>query len=158
MVAGDFNGAAWRRQSGRDSLDQSVLLRKPSPTRVYLSRLAAHFYEDQGACQVNGRKCEVSRNRWVPRMNGKSASMAHSLSLMACWASRKQIKVAITKLGSTSSTLMLGWLIVYPRKTNTVDQPRERGTHSAITARKGGARKVHVIRMTTHGFHKLPFL
>ena len=90
MVAGDFNGAAWRRQSGRDSLDQSVLLRKPSPTRVYLSRLAAHFYEDQGACQVNGRKCEVSRNRWVPRMNGKSACMEPSLSLLACWASMKQ--------------------------------------------------------------------
>ena len=43
MVAGDFTGAAWRRQPGSG-------LRKPSPTRVNPFRLV-----DQEACQVSGR-------------------------------------------------------------------------------------------------------
>ena len=37
------------------------------------------------------------QHRRVPKMNGKSVSMVPSLSLMACWVSRKQIKVAIMK-------------------------------------------------------------
>ena len=46
-------------------LDPSVFLRKPSPTRVYLHRLAPHPCGDQEACQVNG-----SENEWQVRMRG----------------------------------------------------------------------------------------
>ena len=70
-------------------------------------------------------------------MSGKSACMEPSKSRSTCWASGTQIKAAITKFGSTSSTSMLGWLIENHRTTNLVDQIRERGTHLTTTARKG---------------------
>ena len=50
-------------------------------------------------------------------MNGKSVCMEPLLSRTACWVSNKQIKVAITKFGSTSSTSMRDWSIAYPGKT-----------------------------------------
>ena len=72
-----------------------------------------------------------SENEWQIRMHEAFKIPFNML------ASGTQIKAAITKFGTTSSTLMLGWLIVYHRTTNLVDQIRERGTHFAITARKG---------------------
>ena len=77
-----------------------------------------------------------SQNRRVPRKSGKSACMEPSQSLSTCWASVTQIKVAITKFGSTSSTSMLGWLIENHGTKNFVDKIRERGSHLTTTAIK----------------------
>ena len=76
--------------------------------------------------------------RRVPKMNGDSVCVEPSLSLRACWVSRKQIKVTFTKFGSTSSTSMRDWSIVFPGKTNIVDQFRGRGTRRTTTAWKEG--------------------
>ena len=121
MVAGDFNGAAWLRQSGSDSRPIRIIEEAFANACLPIPP-APHLCGDQDACQANGRMCAGFRNRRVLRMNGKSACMKPSQSLSACWASRKQIKVATTKFESTSSTFMLGWLIVFHETTNLADQ------------------------------------
>ena len=111
----------------------------------------------------------VLKNRRVPRKSDKSAFMEPSQSLSPCWASSTQITVAITKVESTSSTFMLGLLIVYHGTTNLVGQSREsqireRRTHLTTTSRKrdivGETRQlasaVRVTHVTTHGFRKPP--
>ena len=111
MVAGDFNGVAWLRQSGSDSRPNSII-EEASPTRVYLSRVAPHLCGYQEACQVNGRMDVCGFLKPV----GSETIRFGMLGL------NKQIKVAVTKFGCTSSTLMVGWLIVYHETRNLADQ------------------------------------
>ena len=137
LVVGDFgglHGAASRAAI----LDSSAVLKNRSSIRSYHCHLAPHRCGGQEACQASGLMFVGSSNRRVPKMNGKSVCMEPSLSLTAFWVSRKQIKVATTKFGSTTSTPTRGRSIAYPGKTNIVDQYQGRGTSRTTTARKGG--------------------
>ena len=82
-------------------LDPLALLKKRSPIRAHPCHPAPLRCGEQEACQVNGLMCVGSLNRRVPKTNGESVCMELSPSLTACWVSRKQIKVAIMKFGST---------------------------------------------------------
>ena len=53
LVAGDFNGAAWRRPCENDR-KPPVLLKKLSPIRICQCRLAPHRCGAQVQCQVGG--------------------------------------------------------------------------------------------------------
>ena len=102
-------------------LDPSALLEKRWSIRTYLCHPAPHRCGGPGG--VPGEWSDVCG----------FLEPEPSQSLSACWVSRKKVKVAITKFGSS-----LGWLIVYHETTNLTDQIRERGTHLTATARKEG--------------------
>ena len=54
-VAGDFNGAAWRRATAAPVV--SVSSKKPSPTVTCRCLQAPHCCGVQGRCQVRGQTC-----------------------------------------------------------------------------------------------------
>ena len=84
MVAGDFNGAAWRRPSGSDPRP-SALLKNYLSTRAYPCHPAPHCYGGQEACQVNGLTCAGSWNHRVLKQNGKFVCKEPSPSRTARW-------------------------------------------------------------------------
>ena len=137
LVAGDLNGAAWRRQSCSDSRFTSSIEESFVNTKLPLPPGSTTLWEPGG---VPGEWSDVCgffkplgcEHEWQVRMHEPSPS------LTAHWVSRKRIKVEIMKFGSTSSTSTRDWSIAYPVKTNIVDQSRGRGTHRMTTAKKEG--------------------
>ena len=123
MVAGDFNCAGWRRQSGSDTRSTGIIEEAFANTSLPIPP-GPHRCGSQDACQASGLTFVSSQNRRGPRGSGRFVCMELSQSLSACRASGAKIRVATTKFGSTSSTSMLGWSIVYHGMTNLVDQIR----------------------------------
>ena len=99
-------------------IDPSALSRKPLPTRACLFRLAPQPLWDLGTCQVSVLCVwQWSEKEWQIRMHGAFTT-------------------ATTKFGSTSSTSMHDWSVVYPGMTNNVDQVRGREIRRTITVKK----------------------
>ena len=128
-VAGDFNGAAWRRQAGSDPRPISIIEEAFANTSLPIPPCPTPLWGPGG---VPGEWADVcgfikplgSEKEWQIRMHG-----AFRIRHVGPQGNR-----AITKFGSTSSTSMLGWLIENHETTNLADQIRERGTHLATTA------------------------
>ena len=127
MVAGDPNGAARRRQSGSDPRSICSVEGAFVNANLPFPPGSSPLWRPGG---VPGEWSDVcgflkppgSENEWQVRMHGAFIIPYGMLGL------KKQIKVAITKFGSTSSTSMRDWTIAFPGKTNIVGQSRGRGT------------------------------
>ena len=113
MVAGDFNGAAWRRQSGSDPRPISTIEEEfankslpvpPGPTPLWRPGGVPGEWSD--VCGF--LKPPGSEREWQVRMHGT-------------FTSSTRIKAAITKFGFTSFRSMLGWLTVCHRMTDLDD-------------------------------------
>ena len=115
-------------------LGPSAVLKKRSSIRACLCHRAPHSCGDYEG--VPGEWSDVcgflklarSESEWQVQY---AWSLHHPLT--ACWVPGKQIKVAITKLGSTSSTSMRDLSTAYLGKTRIVDQSRGRGTRRTTT-------------------------
>ena len=134
MVDGNFNGAAWRRQSGNEHR-HSALSRKPSPTRAYLFRRAPNLCGDQEMCQASGLTCAVlrkppgSENEWQIRMHGAFTIPHDTLGITRRNRSCHTILVHLLHVEA-------GWLIAHPGMTVFVDQSSGRGTRHTITIQR----------------------
>ena len=156
LVAGDFHGAAWRLQSGSDSRFISSVEETFVNTNLPLPPGSTPLWEPGG---IPGEWSDVCGFFKPP--GSEAAIMEPSPSPTTRWVSRKKIKVAIIKFGSTSSTSMLDSSIAYPVMTNNVGQSQGRGTHRMTTARKEDstsntrqfASVIRVTHVTTRGCH-----
>ena len=137
LVAGDFNGAPWRRQSGSDHRPISILEEAFAKTSLPIPLGPTQLW-NQVVCQANGLAYADSYSHLGPKPSGIFECTVLSKSLTTRLASSAQIRAATTKCGSTSSTLMHDWSIANPRMTNLVDHFRVRGTRRTITVKKGG--------------------
>ena len=88
LVAGDFNGAAWRRQCGNGRL--SIIEEAFADTDLPMP---------QGQYQVNGPTYEDFSSLLTLMKDGKWHSMVHSPFLTIPWASVQRIKVVIMRCG-----------------------------------------------------------
>ena len=86
VVAGDFNGAAWRR----DSSNSISIIEEP------FADFALPM--PPGVC---GQTCADSSNAQIRMKGGKYANTAHSPFLTKLLASARPIRAAITRYGST---------------------------------------------------------
>ena len=105
LVAGDFNGAAWRRQSGSDSRSISSIEEAFVNTSLPLPPGPTPLWGPGGVPGEWSDVCGFLKPPG-PKMSGKSVCMEPPLSLTACWISRKQIKVAIIHLLHVNARLV----------------------------------------------------
>ena len=136
-TAGEFNGAAWRRQSGSDPRPISIIEEAFANTSLPIPPGPTPLW---GPGDVPGEwayVCGVYKTAGVREgVADPNAWCLHDPTTI-CWASSAQIRAAITKCGCTSSTSKHDWSIVYPRITNLVDRVLRKGNRQMITAKKG---------------------
>ena len=100
VVAGDFNGASWRRSNGNNRQSTSIIEPMPlGPTPLWGPGAVPGDWAD--VCGF--LKAPDSFERWKVRQNG--AFSIHPLP----WASVKRIEVAIVKCGCTWLSLTPSW-------------------------------------------------
>ena len=120
MVAGDFNGAAWRRQSGNEHRHLSTVEEAFCQHVLTYSTWAPHLCGDQMLYQVNGLTfADLLLSQRGPRLSGIFACTVLSKSLTIRSASNLQTRAATTKAGFISCTSMRDWSIVYPGMTKS---------------------------------------
>ena len=69
MVAGDFNGAAWRRRSGKEQRHDSTIEEAFANTNLPLPQ-GPQLCGDQVEFQVNGPMCADLSSHLAPRPSG----------------------------------------------------------------------------------------
>ena len=130
MVAGDFNGAAWRRQSGNEQRHRRRL-----PTRTCQFRRALQRRGDQVEFRESGPMCAVSTSHLVPKLSGIFACTVRSKSLTKFLESNIPTRVAPTKCGFISYMSTHGWLIAHPEMGNIGGHLSGTGTVRTTTSR-----------------------
>ena len=98
MVAGDFNGAAWRRRSGNDQRCDSIIEEAFANTNLPIPQGPQHC-GDQVEFQENGPMCADSSSHPVPRLSGIFACTVRSKFLTKLLASNLPTSAATTKFG-----------------------------------------------------------
>ena len=102
MVAGDFNGAAWRRPCGSDLRLTSIIGEAFADTNISVPPLSLPLWGirwsavGEWADVCGFIKPPESQNEWQVRMHGAFSVPYSTLGL------RKRIKVAITRCGCIS--------------------------------------------------------
>ena len=99
LVAGDFNGAAWRRTTSASPL--SITGEAFADCDLPLCLLAPHHCGVPGLCQVHGQTCAGLLSTQTPTSVGKYGNTVHSPFSTKVWASGRPIRAAITKYGTT---------------------------------------------------------
>ena len=90
LVAGDFNGAAWRRPCGNDRKLTSIIEEAFADTNLPVR------------CRVNGLMYVGLSSHRTPMISDRYACKVPSLSPTTLWVSRKKIKAATTRCGCIS--------------------------------------------------------
>ena len=101
MVAGDFNGAAWRRRSGNEQRHDSTIEEAFANTNLPIPHGPTALW-DQVGFQENGPMCAVSSSHLVPKLSGIFACTVRSKSLTKLLESNIPTRVATTKYGFIS--------------------------------------------------------
>ena len=113
MVTGDFNGAAWRRQSGSDPRPISTIEEAFANTSLPIPPVPTPLWRPVHTRWIVGCVCGVlkplgSENGWQVRMHGAFTIPFGMLGIKhADQSCHREVWI------HTSSTSMLGWLIVY---------------------------------------------
>ena len=88
LVAGDFNGAAWRRQTSNGNL--SIIEEAFLPIQTYRCFLGPHPCGDQGQCRVLGQTFAGFSSPQTPMDAGKYVSTVHFPFPSKLWAFAQQ--------------------------------------------------------------------
>ena len=96
VVAGDFNGAAWRRDNSN-----SISIIEEAFADCALPMPPGRHCGVQERFRVCGQTCVDSSHTRIHMEDGKFVSMVHSPFLTKLWASARPIRAAITRYGST---------------------------------------------------------
>ena len=111
MVAGDFNGAAWRRRSGNEQLHDSTIEEAFANTNLPIPHVPYQLCGE--ASRSTGPMCAVSSRHLAPKLSGTFAWTVRSKSLTKLLESNIPTRVATTKCGFISYMSTHGWLIAH---------------------------------------------
>ena len=123
MVAGYFNGAAWRRQSGNGHRHISTI-KEAFCQHVLTFFTGTHTSVVTMWCTrwMGSRMRIYLSSHRGPRQSGMFACTVRSKFLTVRSALNLQTRAATTKSGFISSTSTNDWLIAHPVRTNIGDQ------------------------------------
>ena len=153
MVAGDFNGATWRKKSGDNQQRHSTIEEAFANTNQPIPHGSSPLWGVQETFQRNGPTYVVSLSHRIQTMSGRYAVTARLKSIAIFSAFDPPTRAAATRFGSTFHTPTLGWstntvLATMSAACKTGGRARQDTIHTTTCDHSLCARKM-VIHMTT---------
>ena len=128
LVAGDFNGAAWRRSNGNSRQRTSIIEEAFADTDFPVPPGSTPLW---GQCLVNGPMCVVLSNNRTRMTNERFVCTEPSQLPARLWASVQEIKIA-------HHEVRLPVCLRFTRKSRATGPSQKKGSvHTRLTKRKG---------------------
>ena len=159
LVAGDFNGPAWRRQTTGGNL--SIIEEAFCRFRLTDASWPHTLCGAQGQCQVLGQTFAGFSSLQTPMNTGKYVSMEPFPFSTKLWAFVPRIKVATMKCGYTWTSLTITAAMNRVKGTSN-DFSSKKGLLLSNTARKGARQRTKAFsssaQATIRHRHKRPYV